>query len=283
MFVRFTCLGLLFVGALGSVAAQELPLWEAGAGVGVVSVPDYRGAEERSTYVLPVPYFVYRGKRLRADRRGIRGELFETARATLNISANLGPPADSEENAARAGMPDLHPSVEIGPSLNVRLYENAAADRLLSLRLPLRAAIATDLTEAEYIGVVFLPHFAFDLRNLGPSGGWNLGLTAGPIYASDAYHDYFYSVPPQFATPTRPAYDARAGDSGISAGLTISKRYPKFWVGGFMRYDNLDGAVFDDSPLVRKKDVFMAGIAVSWIFARSERRVIEPREIDTYP
>lgn len=38
--------------------AEQLPLWEAGLGVGVVDFADYRGADERSTYVLPLPYFV---------------------------------------------------------------------------------------------------------------------------------------------------------------------------------------------------------------------------------
>jgi outer membrane protein len=41
--------------------AEPLPLWEVGAGIGALSVPDYRGSEARSTYVLPAPYFVYRG------------------------------------------------------------------------------------------------------------------------------------------------------------------------------------------------------------------------------
>jgi hypothetical protein len=41
--------------------AELLPLWEVGAGVGVLNLPDYRGAESRSNYVLPVPYFIYRG------------------------------------------------------------------------------------------------------------------------------------------------------------------------------------------------------------------------------
>lgn len=283
MFHRRVWPALVFMAAIASVAAEEVPLWEAGVGVGAVSVPDYRGSDERRAYVLPIPYFIYRGDYLRVDRRGIRSEIFETARASLNISANLGPPADSDENEARVGMSDLSPTVEIGPSLNVRLHENLARDRLWSLRLPVRAAIATDLSHAEYIGVVFLPHVALDVRNLGPSGGWNLGLSAGPIFASHAYHDYFYAVPPEFATPTRPAFDARGGYSGMSAGLTISKRYPKYWMGGFVRYDNLNGAVFDDSPLVRTEHSFMAGIAVSRIFAQSKRRVIEPEDVNGYP
>lgn len=276
-------LALLLLAPFPSLAAEAVPLWEAGIGVGVADVPDYRGSDERRTFVLPVPYFVYRGDRLRVDREGIRGELLGTDRASFNLSATLGPPANSDENAARAGMPDLDPTVEIGPALNIRLHRNAAHDRQLSLRLPLRAVVATDLTYADYIGAAFLPHIALEFTNLGRAGGWHLGLTAGPIFATDAYHDYYYAVPAEFATSTRRRYDARGGYSGVSAGLTISKRYPKYWVGAFMRYDNLRGAVFDDSPLVRTPHAFMAGFAISRIIAQSSARVPASRDIGVRP
>ncbi len=262
---------LLWFAVQSPAMAQELPLWEAGVGVSAAYLPDYRGSNEYRTYLFPIPYFVYRGERLRVDRRGARSELFESDNMSLNISANLGPPARSD--AARAGMPDLDPTVEIGPSLNFRLHENPSEDRLWSLRLPLRGVIATDLSHARYIGWVFLPNVAFDLLNIGPGGGWNLGLSAGPIFASREYHRYYYAVAPEFATATRPAYDAPGGYSGASVGITLSKRYTNYWVGGFIRYDNLHDTVFEQSPLVRSQHAFLAGFAVSAILARSEKRV----------
>jgi outer membrane protein len=56
-------LSIALAGLLGLNVchAELLPLWEVGAGVGVLNLPDYRGAESRSNYVLPVPYFIYRG------------------------------------------------------------------------------------------------------------------------------------------------------------------------------------------------------------------------------
>ena len=53
----------------------------------------------------------------------------------------------------------------------------------------------------------------------------------------------------------------------------LSKRIDRFWVGAFLRYDNLSGARFADSPLVRQKDYWAAGVAVSWIFGESATRV----------
>ena len=81
--------------------------------------------------------------------------------------------------------------------------------------------------------------------------GWNLGLFASPAYGDARIHRYFYSVAPAYATPSRPAYDAQAGYNGMEFLAAVSKRFPRFWVGGFVRYDTLAGATFVDSPLVR--------------------------------
>jgi outer membrane protein len=261
---------LLALVTLTPAVAAELPLWEVGLGIGVANSYDYRGSDQRHTFVLPTPYIVYRGDRLRVDRRGVRGELFETERVSVDITANLGTPTDSSSNQARAGMPNLDWTLQIGPSFNWRFYENNARDFLLSLRLPLRAAITLD-SHPEYIGWVFLPHIAADFLNVVP--GWRVGLSAGPIYASNQYHDYYYAVQPEFATASRPAYDPPGGYSGASVGLTVSKRFKNYWVGAFYRYDDLHHVVFEDSPLVRTKHAGVGGIAVSWIFYRSPQTV----------
>ena len=40
-----------------------------------------------------------------------------------------------------------------------------------------------------------------------------------------------------------------------------------------MRYDNLSGAVYEDSPLIETKHAVAAGIAVSRVLRVSKRRV----------
>src|SRR5690349_10767885 len=102
--------------------AESLPLWEAGAGVAAVTLPDYRGADSSSTYILPMPYFVYRGEFLKADRNGVRSMLFNTERIELNLSLNATLPVRSKNNAARRGMTDLRPTVELGPTLAFHLW-----------------------------------------------------------------------------------------------------------------------------------------------------------------
>jgi outer membrane protein len=249
----------------------ELPLWEAGAGVAVLDFPDYRGSDQRHTLVLPIPYLVYRGDFLKADRESIRGQLYKNDRLDLHLSVNGSIPVDSGDNSARRGMPDLDPTLEIGPNLTVTLLRSDTTH--LNLRFPVRAVIATDLYHVRDVGWVFQPQINVDFYDRIPGPGWNLGFAAGPLFGNRRYHNYFYGVAPQFATPERPAYEAPSGYAGMQWIAALTKRFPSYWVGGFVRADTLSGAVFEASPLVRQKDAFCAGIAASWVFSRSSKLV----------
>lgn len=260
---------VLLMGMPPAAFADTKPLWELGFGFGGLTAPDYRGSDAQRGYLLPVPYIVYRGKVLRVDRSGVYGRLLRTERAKLDLSFDAGVPAKSEKNTARTGMPDLDPTVEVGPSLEVCLWHDCEADRALQLRMPLRAVFATDFSRVNSAGWVFHPHLNLDIKDIGPQGGWNLGMALGPLYASEKNHDYYYQVDPLFATATRPAYDARGGYSGARLTLALSKRFNGFWIGTFARYDDLSGVRFEDSPLVRVRRSFMAGFGVSWFFAHS--------------
>ena len=249
----------------------ELPLWEAGAGVAVLDFPDYRGSDERHTLVLPIPYLVYRGEFLKADRESIRGQFYKDDRLDLHLSVNGSVPVNSSDNSARRDMPDLDPTLEIGPNLTVMLLRSDTTH--LNLRFPVRAVIATDLSHARDEGWIFQPQINVDFYDRFPGPGWNLGFAAGPLFGSKRYHNYFYGVAAQFATPERPAYEASAGYAGMQWIAALSKRYPSYWVGGFVRADTLSGAVFEASPLVRQKDSFSIGIAAAWVFSRSSKLV----------
>ncbi len=260
-----------------NATADQYPLWEAGAGVSLIQFPDYRGSDERQFYVLPVPYFVYRGDFLKVDRQKIRGLFFSRDWAELDFSISGSVPVKSSENDARRGMDDLDPTLEFGPSFNVHLHKNRDSSVELDLRLPLRTVFATDLRSFRQTGWVFEPRLNLDVRNklLGP--GWNLGLAAGPLFGTRRNYQYFYGVDSQFATPSRPAYQAKGGYGGMQFLAAVSKRYPKFWVGGFASLTNLNGAAYEDSPLVKTKNSFAAGIAMSWIFSES-KTMVEAKE-----
>ncbi|HKB83859.1 MAG TPA: MipA/OmpV family protein [Burkholderiales bacterium] len=261
----------MFAAAPRAARPAELPLWEAGAGVAVLNFPDYRGSDQRQTLVLPIPYLVYRGDFLKADRESIRGQFYKDDRFDLHLSVNGSIPVDSSDNSARRGMPDLDPTLEIGPNLTVMLLRSDTVH--LNLRFPVRAVIATDLSHVRDEGWIFQPQINVDFYDRFPGPGWNLGFAAGPLFGNKRYHNYFYGVAAQFATPERPAFEASAGYGGMQWIAALSKRYPSYWVGGFVRADTLSGAVFDSSPLVRKNESYAAGFAIAWILGKSQNRV----------
>lgn len=246
--------------------AELLPKWEAGAGLAVINFPDYRGSNERETYVLPIPYFVYRGDFLKVDDQRVRGLFFKNDHAEMDVSINGSVPVQSKNNQARQGMPDLDPTLEIGPSLNFFLYRSADNKRKVDLRLPLRAVIASDFSEVRSVGWIFQPNINIDhvLKN-----GWKLGMLAGPIFSNRRHHQYFYGVEEAYAKAERPSYNAGGGYAGSQILMALSKRYRDFWVGSFIKWDTLQGAVYEDSPLVKTKQHFTGGFAISWVFGQS--------------
>lgn len=268
--MRQILIPLLMVACLlaPSARAGELPRWELGLGLGGLVLPDYRGSDEQHSYLLLLPYVQYRGEIFQIDREGAHGKLFASDRVRLELSVSAGPPASSDDNVARRDMPDIDPAVEIGPSLEILLARDAVRQSAWLVRLPWRAVFATDFRHVDEIGWVFAPSLNYETRN---NSGWGLGVTAGPLYASEKYHDYYYEVPSAFATTTRPAYDASGGYSGSRLTFTASRRFPDFWVGAFARYDRLSGAAFEDSPLVKKKSSFMAGVGIAWVLAEAKR------------
>jgi MipA family protein len=264
---------LLLAGCVaGQACAAEEPLWELGVGMSALSFPDYRGSDESSFFAIPFPYVVYRGTFFKADKDGIRGNFFDSDRIELNGSIGASVPVSSNDNRARQGMPDLQPTVELGPSLDIQLWRTQDRHYTLDLRLPARAAV-TVMGGMDYVGWEFSPRLVLDVSDVAGIAGLNLGLLAGPIYGSERSHDYFYSVKPQYATADRPAFDAEAGYAGSQFLMSLSKRYPKYWLGAFVRWDSLNGAVFADSPLVRQENYFAAGVAIAWILKESSTMV----------
>lgn len=267
--------GALIVALLwtAAVRAEPQPLWEVGIGVAPVYSPDYRGSDQSRSYFVPLPYLVYHGDILKLDRRGLYGRLIDTEYVHFDLSFDAGVPVDSRKNRARQGMPDLDPVFEVGPSLEICVWNKCAADRVVQLRLPVRAVYSTDFSSTESRGGTFYPHVNFDIKRFGADRKWNFSVSGGALFGSERYHDYYYQVVPEFATTARPAYDARRGYSGARVMLTFSRRFRQFWLGGFARYDDLSGTVFEDSPLVRVHHSFMAGLGIAWIFAESDRLV----------
>lgn len=249
-------------------ARPPLPRWEAGLSLAGLYAPDYRGSDESRGYALPLPYFVYRGERLRADRDGVRAEVIETDRVKLNVSFGFGLPVRATRNEARRGMARLDWVLEAGPALDLELVRWEGGRNDLTLRLPVRAAFAID-SGLDPIGNLFTPSVRATWRGVPWAGGALLRLSTGPGFATRDYHRFYYGVAPQFATPARPAYEPDGGYSGWELSGTAVRIAGDVRLFAFAGADFVHGATYEASPLVRRRTNFTFGIGLAYLLARS--------------
>ncbi len=272
--MKYLIRGVLLLLCCLSVAQAQTeirPLWEVGAGFAGIDFPVYRGSDERKSYLLPVPYVAYNGEVLQVSRERVRGLIFKRDAVEMDVSINGSVPAKGA--SARKGMPDLDPTLELGPSLNFHVLYTEDKKNTFDIRMPLRAVLSSDFKHVRHEGWLFQPQLNLDFYDIERSG-WNVGLVGGVIYSDRHYHGYFYNVEPQYATASRPAYTSAGGYSGTQFICAFNKRHPGYWTGGFMKWDSLKGAVFADSPMVKSKEYFTVGFAVTWIFDKSDKLVM---------
>ncbi len=262
----------LLAGWGGLTQAAELPRWELGAGLASLSVPDYRGSNERRQFVSPTPYIVYRGDTVKSDREGTRAQLWGADNVHLDIYIGGNLPVSSSRNQARAGMPGFKGSLDIGPALDIRLTESADERMLLKLRLPVSYGFTLGQSR-QSLGWATAPTLNLYTRDTFGWAGWTGVAKTGPIFATGQRNRYFYDVAPEYATASRPAYEASGGYAGWQLALALSKRFDRIWVGAYMRYDDLNQVAFKDSPLMKVSNFWMAGLAVSYVLGESTERV----------
>ena len=266
--------GLLLAPTI--VLAEMLPRWEIGFGGGVIRIPDYRGSDETGVYPYPFVLPIYRGRFLQADEEGIRGVLGESNRFRFDLSFFGNVPV-SNDNDARKGMDDLDPIVEIGPMLRYKPWQTPTHQQSLIFDVPVRAAITIG-RHIESVGFSVTPRLSYRRAVSAPGSkrdarNWKWSLSGEALWGSGGLHRYYYQVDPEDATAWRPAYDAEAGYGGTRFRTSLYRRDPARLVSFYAVYDNVSGAIFDDSPLVRQQGGFTVGFVVTWFLAQSDQSV----------
>jgi len=267
-----TAAAMAFALALAALPAQaqqagQQALWEfGGLGLGV-SQQAYPGAETQINRGLVLPYFVYRGEVLRADRdtAGLRAIKTPRVEVDIGVAASFG--ARSDEIEARQGMPKLGTLIEFGPRVRWKLGQDAAGGTW-RLDVPLRGVF--DLSDgAAHRGMAFEPRLVYQRR---ASAGWFYSTYIGAIAADQRLAQNFYGVAPQYALANRPTYEAQSGlvawRLGASAAYAINRDWRVF---GFARMDSVSGAANESSPLVKKTQGASLGLGLSYTWMRSER------------
>ena len=278
---RYVFLLLFSVTGFGEAIAESeqvaplndvRPLWEVGVGGFTGWLPDYPAAGQNTVRALAVPYIVYRGDILRVggeeNRGAVSGRFFNTDKFEFDVSLSAAFPVDSGNNNARRDMPDLDFLFGIGPQFIFKLINEPG--RKLNFNLQARAVYSTDLSSIDDRGYVFNPKLGYTLEHVTDLN-LKVSTGVGPIFATEKLMDYFYTVDPEFVTPSRPAYDADGRYLGTNLTLGVSKRFNsrfRLIVGARLGIHN--GATNDDSPLF--KDKLNVGVfsAFAWSFAQSK-------------
>jgi len=248
-----------------SKSASTETLWKLGVGMGNITANSYPGSDETESITSPIPYLKVKTEWFDLDREGLHTNWFKETKFRLDFTFDLGLPIKSDENELRTGMDDLDPVGQIGPLLVYQLVDKKNVK--WQLQLPLAYAYRFDDIEMRSIGWVSNPRIYFNY--LIESSGYPVDISAslGPVYGSDDYHQYYYNVDVDYANPSRNIYSTEEGDAGYRLNVSVTQRMNGYWLGLYLRYQNISSAVFVDSPLVKEEDYWFIAIGASWLFA----------------
>lgn len=252
-------------------AGGGLALWEIGAFAVGVSQQAYPGSDQQVQRDLALPYWVYRGERLRADRdtAGVRALRTPRYEVDIGFAGSFG--ANSEDIDARRGMRELGTLVEFGPRLKIRLGDATQRDGW-RLELPVRGVF--DLSDGlAQRGIAFEPELVYERR---VTGSWRYQASLGAIAGNTRLARTFYGVAAPEATPWRPAYEAESGLIAWRLSASFSRNLGPDWrVFGFARLDSVGGAANAASPLVRQNTGSTVGLGLAYTWQRSSARAAD--------
>jgi hypothetical protein len=149
---------------------EAQPLWEFGVGGGAGEVANYPASSERNFIALAAPYLVYRGDIFRlGGGGGIRAVVVEESDFEVDLSFGGAFSADSEDNSARDGMPELDFLFEVGPQFIYKVKDysfDGGGNARLNARLQTRAVFSTDFGRLDQRGYVIEPTLSYQQRGV---------------------------------------------------------------------------------------------------------------------
>ncbi len=270
--VTFTVVVAAWAAALLPLTAQAqstetLPLWEVGAFATGISQQAYPGASQNINRALVLPFFIYRGKFLRADQGtvGLRAIKTDTMELDVGFGGAFG--SNSNDIEARKGMPDLGTLVEFGPRVKWKL---GAAPGNGRLRADVALRGVFDITDGfKDKGIALEPELIYERA---ATNGWRYSVAAGLVFGDERLANTFYGVAPAYARADRPAYSASAGLIASRFSVTVTRALsPNFRIFGFARAASVEGAANVASPLVRQNTGSTVGLGLTYVLARSSK------------
>lgn len=246
----------------------DKPTWEAGAFVAAFNAPLYPAAAENQGKILPVPFLIYRGERLRVGEGGvIKAMAVDQPRFKIDLSLGAAFNANSDDAKVREGMTDLDFIFEVGPEVSVMLSNTKASETWLNLQF--RRVFSSDFSSIDEQGYIFQPEITYQVNRLFSEND-SLKLTFSPLFATKKMHQYFYQVEQKFSTSERPTYHAKGGYLGSEIAL-VSRFQIRDDISIFVstKLDFYKGASNEASPLFKKELNYSLGIGLKWTLYQS--------------
>jgi outer membrane protein len=251
---------------------DTLPLWELRVAATAARLPHYIGSDEYKNYIFPLPYLIYRGEFFQADRDNMRTIFFKKGSFETDLSMWGNPPVPSS-NRARTRMDELDALVEIGPAIRYYFQHDGRRDALY-LKGAIRTAFSVGWEsgpEIHYQGLHGSMHLVMKNESLFKDQGMRLSLSSGIHFADSTFNTYFYEVDMEDISQKRTFYAARGGYSGFSCSGSITRRVlPYLTFGCYARWDNINGATYDNSPLVGTENNYTIGTMLIFTVAKSK-------------
>ena len=257
------------------LAAEELglPLYEMGVFLGTAVLPDYPAAGQSRQRTIPLPLVHYHGDLLRADdENGTRFRFINDEKFDLDLSFGGSFPTDTGNNDARAGMPNLDWTAEIGPRLIYYIYRNPEVAQL-RIGIPVRSSFATDFLKWYGVGYVFAPTIQLDKYNF-LTEKLDLFLHYTAHFTSEGVADFFYRVDPQFQNSERIAYEGNAGFLSHEVSLALKYRFTNKNLIIGTQYSDFSQSANTQSYLHRSNTNWSYVLAFAWILHESSPRGI---------
>ncbi|PIE64656.1 MAG: hypothetical protein CSA26_07155 [Desulfobacterales bacterium] len=252
------------------------PKFEIGVFGASAYVPYYKGSSENRSFLLPLPYMVYRGEIIDLDEDSLTGRFFSSGRVVADVSLYA---EINKSDDARLGMEELDEVMTaVGPAVKYYFSRKIDDGYDLYLSLPVRAAISGDWDDGlrlDYRGLQSKLILYYENFDLLPDKKLEF-IASGAVGVMDSdLASYYYGVDAEDVTAVRHQYDASGGYAGASISLDLTYHlYDRFSIRAYTNVDYLGGAAFEDSPLVRETVNFAAGMALIYSIWQSEERVV---------
>lgn len=257
-----------------TLKTESKPQWEFGLAAAALSVPAYPASAVTGERRFLVPWFIYRGDKVRLQDGGLKLIALQNKRVTVDVSIGGSLNADSADTPLRAGMPDLDYLLELGPKVDVRLWDHesdSGGKSRLNWSTALRLAVSTDFSSLKSRGPVLGTELSY--RRSGLLGADTFfSASAEAFWVGEKMMDYFYQVDTAFVTPQRAAFDAQPGYIGSAISLGVGRNFNDK-VSGFigLRVALHDGARNSDSPLFEDNTGNAIFGGLSWTLKQSKK------------